>query len=198
MIRAVLFDFGGVIAEEGFVQGLRAIAQANRLDPGAFFRAAEGLIHESGYVTGKTSEAAYWAALRKRTGIAGPDASLREEILSRFVLRSAVLDQVDLLRSRGLSACILSDQTDWLDELDRRTPFFHHFDRIYNSFHLHKSKRDRTLFSDVCTDLSLQPADVLFTDDNAGNISRAEQAGLRTIHFTGCAAFEERLKYFGL
>jgi hypothetical protein len=32
-IRAVLFDFGGVLAEEGFRIGLRAIARLNSLDP---------------------------------------------------------------------------------------------------------------------------------------------------------------------
>jgi putative hydrolase of the HAD superfamily len=31
-IDAVLFDFGGVIAEEGFKQGLAAIARAHGLD----------------------------------------------------------------------------------------------------------------------------------------------------------------------
>ena len=36
-IKAVLFDFGGVLAEEGFRQGLMAIAGQYDLDPQAFF-----------------------------------------------------------------------------------------------------------------------------------------------------------------
>jgi putative hydrolase of the HAD superfamily len=37
MIKAVLFDFGGVLAEEGFREGLKAIGVKNGLDPDDFF-----------------------------------------------------------------------------------------------------------------------------------------------------------------
>ncbi len=39
MIKAVLFDFGGVIADEGFRDGLRAIAIQQGLDPDMLHRA---------------------------------------------------------------------------------------------------------------------------------------------------------------
>lgn len=35
-IDVVLFDFGGVIAEEGWKEGLKVIAQANGLDESRF------------------------------------------------------------------------------------------------------------------------------------------------------------------
>jgi len=56
MIKAVIFDFGGVLAEEGFREGLKVIATKNRLVPDEFFKAAEDVIHETGYVTGKADE----------------------------------------------------------------------------------------------------------------------------------------------
>ena len=37
VIKAVLFDFGGVIADEGFWKGLQAIGKENGLDPDDFF-----------------------------------------------------------------------------------------------------------------------------------------------------------------
>ena len=36
MLKAVLSDFGGVIADEGFLSGLQAIGTENGLDPDAF------------------------------------------------------------------------------------------------------------------------------------------------------------------
>ena len=57
MIRAVVFDFGGVIAEEGFWRGLRHIAIQNGKDPDGFFNAAVELIHKpGGYVVGMSDE----------------------------------------------------------------------------------------------------------------------------------------------
>ncbi len=198
IIRVVLFDFGGVIAEEGFYRGLLAIAEDSGLQPETFFRIAEDLIHRTGYVTGRSTEAAYWAAVRERTGINRTDAYLREQSLSRFVVRPEMLALADRLRASGRNASILSDQTDWLDEIDRRTPFFSHFDRVYNSYHLQKSKRDEGIFTDVCSGLGVLPAEALFVDDNANNIARAAGRGLRTIHFTDASQFIRELATFGL
>jgi len=57
VIRAILFDFGGVIAEEGFWKGLRVIGMKNGIDPDEFFRTVDALIYETGYLIGKADEA---------------------------------------------------------------------------------------------------------------------------------------------
>jgi putative hydrolase of the HAD superfamily len=69
VIRALLFDFGGVIAEEGFWEGLRAIGKEKGLDPDEFFRTVDALNYETGYLLGKADEASFWNAFREKTGI---------------------------------------------------------------------------------------------------------------------------------
>jgi len=194
LIKAVLFDFGGVVAEEGFYEGLMAIGRMNGLNPEGFFKTVEALIVETGYLTGTSDEATFWNAVRDETGITMSDAALREEILKRFVLRPKVIAYADLLRSKGFIVAMLSDQTNWLDEIDEKTALFQHFDRVFNSFHIHKSKRDATVFRDVCSDLNVRHDETLFIDDNAKHIQRAEGEGLRVIHFTGMSDFKKRAK----
>ena len=196
MLKAILFDFGGVLAEEGFREGLRAIGKKNGLDPDRFFSMADTLIFETGYLTGRADEAAYWNALRERTGIAGSNHELRQEILERFVLRPVVINAVDRLRSKGFIVAMLSDQTNWLDELERATSLFKHFDRVYNSFRLHKSKRDASVFRDICNDLGVETGETLFIDDNINHIQRAADAGLHTVHFTTVDDFEKQVCSF--
>lgn len=188
-IGTVLLDFGGVVAEEGFHAGLLAIGGKNGLEPDRFFRDAERIIMESGYLTGQSTESVFWDAIRKDTGITGPDRELRQEILQRFVLRPAMLDAADRLRRNWLAVAMLSDQTNWLEEIDSPTGLFGHFDRVFNSYRMHKSKRDASVFSDVCHDLGKAPGSVLFVDDNAGHIERAAACGLRVHHFTTVEAF---------
>jgi putative hydrolase of the HAD superfamily len=53
MIKAVIFDFGGVLAEKGFRKGLKAIGIQNGLNPDSFFMTAAELIYQTGYVTGR-------------------------------------------------------------------------------------------------------------------------------------------------
>jgi putative hydrolase of the HAD superfamily len=194
VIKAILFDFGGVIAEEGFWNGLRVIGMENGIDPDEFFRMVDALIYETGYLIGNTDEALFWNTVRSKTGIHGTDAELRNEILKRFVLRPGMIASVDLLRSKGLIVAMLSDQTNWLDLLDRQTELFHHFDTIFNSFRLHKSKRDASVFKDVCAALGVQTGETLFVDDNINHIERAQGQGLKTIHFTGIDEYKRQIR----
>jgi putative hydrolase of the HAD superfamily len=195
-IKAILFDFGGVIAEEGFYEGLLAIGRMNRLEPEGFFKTVETIIGETGYLTDEADEAAFWNTVRKQTGITMNDAVLRNEILKRFILRPEVIAYADRLRSKGYVVAMLSDNTNWLDEVDQRTSLSQHFDRVFNSYHLHKSKRDATVFRDICSDLNAKPKEILLVDDNSVHIQRAQGEGLNVIHFVGMDDFEKRIKTF--
>ena len=194
VIRVVLFDFGGVVAEEGFYQGLLTIGKKNGLDAEAFFRAVDALIYETGYLTGRVDEAVFWNAVRKRTGITGGAVELRDEILKRFTLRPAMIASVDRLRSQGLIVAMLSDQTNWLEEIDRETALFRHFDRFFNSFRIHKSKRDASVFCDVCAALGVKTEETLFVDDNINHVRRAQEKGLRTILFVGIDDYNQQVR----
>lgn len=193
MIKAVIFDFGGVLAEEGFREGLMAIGKRNGLDPDRFFTIARELIYETGFITGSSDEAHYWSALRKKTGIRGSDREYRREILDRFVLREKMIRIAKEVRSRGLITAILSDQTNWLDEINRRSPFFRYFDFVFNSYVLKKSKRDPSVFKGVCSIIGVMPREALFVDDNSNNIRTAQAAGLKTILFRETGDFERTL-----
>jgi putative hydrolase of the HAD superfamily len=197
MIKAVLFDFGGVIAEEGFRKGLEYIAMSNSLDPIGFFEAGRSLVYSSGFITGTCREAAYWDQLRRLTGIMGKDADLRQIILERFIIRSWMLDLVEWLKQQGIKCFVLSDQTNWLDELDQKYHFSLYFDKVFNSFHLGKSKKDPSLFSDILHTLHLEAGRTLFIDDSSGNVERAEKIGLQSILYSDKERFMKDIRgYF--
>ena len=195
-IDAALFDFGGVLAEEGYANGLYAIALKHGMDKDGFLRLAREIIYGIGYVTGKTGEAHYWQAIRDRTGIKDTDENLRNEILSRFVPRPYMLDLVKRLRSQGVRVAILSDQTNWLDELDVRLDFFGSFDAVYNSYHLGKSKADVSHFADVVSRMKDTPGRILFVDDDEAHCQRARSAGLKAIRYAGRDAFEKEFALY--
>jgi len=187
-----LFDFGGVLAEEGFVQGLTAIARMNTCeDIPRFVELGHDIIHETGYVLGKGSEHVYWNALRARTGIPQDDGVLRNEILSRFHLRSWMLDTVRDLKEDGYGVGILSDQTNWLDELNDSFQFFPLFDRVFNSYHMGTSKRNPAHFDTVIATMKLPPGDIVFVDDSAGHCERARSRGMRAVHYRDRSALKE-------
>jgi putative hydrolase of the HAD superfamily len=178
-IDAAIFDYGGVLAEEGFREGMYAIARAHGLDQEAVLNAGADAAWGTGWVVGKADEAAFWADFFRRTGIHGDPAVLRDEVLSRFTLRPWILPLLDTLAASGLTLAVLSDQTNWLNELEARDRFFHHFDVVVNSYTFGKSKREAAIFPEVAARLGIAPGRALFIDDNSGNVERARAAGLR-------------------
>jgi len=193
-ISVILFDYGGVLADEGFRDGLAEIARHNGLAPGSLLEPAMDAVYQSGYVLSTGSEADFWQLLKEYSGVGGDSAHLRKEILQRFRLRPWMLDIVDDLRSNGYRVGILSDQTDWLDELEARDHFFGHFDVVFNSYHLGMGKRDPEVFRLVAEKLGVAATQILFIDDSPGNIERAETMGLQTILFRNREQFEKELQ----
>lgn len=198
MIKAVLFDFGGVIAEEGFCEGLKALAKAHGLNEENMFEAGMDAVYDSVWVMGRGSEAGFWRLMEENTGLRGNPDTMREFILQRFVIRPTMLEVVDRLREQGYVVGLLSDQTEWLDELDRRHQIYHHFDRLYISYRFGKGKRDPSLFDDIAADLALPPSSILFIDDNPGNVERAREKGWQALLFIDEAGLRRQLETLGL
>lgn len=190
-IDVVLFDFGGVIAEEGFRNGLKVIAKANGLDENEFIQAAFDVNYSTGYILGKVSEEVFWNELKEKTGVKGDNADLKAEISSRFVLRNWMIDLVKKLKSENIIVGILSDQTDMIDRLDEQFDFYRWFDHIFNSYYLGKGKRDISLFDDIALTLKTKPDRMLFIDDDPGHVDRARRKGWKAIHYVDRESFEK-------
>ncbi len=197
-IDIVIFDFGGVLAEKGFEEGLRAIAKRNGLDEIEFYNLAHKLIYSTGYLIGYVEEHIYWQTIRNETGIRDNNEALRNEVLSRFTVRPWMLDIVKKIRANGIGVAILSDQTNWLDELNERYDFFKYFDVVFNSYHLGKSKMDPSHFTDVISRFNHAPERLLFVDDTEAHCETARRAGMKSIHFIDRDHFFKEIQGFCL
>lgn len=195
-IDIVLFDFGGVLAEKGFEEGLRAIAVRHGLDGSDFYNMVLDCIHATGYLTGHADEHVFWQEIRNNTGIGDDDTTLRNEVLSRFLPRPWMFDIVEKLKASGVGVAILSDQTNWLDELNERYDFFRLFDGIYNSYHLGKSKVDPSHFADTISRLDKSPERILFVDDTKAHCETAHKAGIHAINFVDRESFLKEIRCF--
>ncbi len=181
-IKFILFDFGGVLAEEGFEHGLRRIARTHGLDPETFRDAAVEEVYK-GYALGRATESSFWETLRRRFEFQETDEELRAVILDGFVPRPWMFETVDRLNQCGLTTAILSDQTDWLEELDRRHGFTAHFRKVFNSWRTGMSKRQPESFLLALDELGAQPSQTLFIDDSRKHVLTARELRLKAIHF---------------
>ncbi len=196
MIKLFLFDFGGVVADEGFREGLFNIAKRNFLDPQEFYSNAKEIIYNKGYVEGRISEEEYYNELKKQFNLTDTIEDFRNEILSKFQVRDYILELVVKLREASFKTGLLTDHTNWLYELNERHPFFMFFDFIFNSYKLKKTKRDPSIFSDIVNSLKIKADEIVFIDDDYENTKRANSFGIRTIQYSSYNDFINRIRFF--
>ncbi|MBU1001148.1 MAG: HAD family phosphatase [Proteobacteria bacterium] len=192
-VDAVIFDFGGVLAEEGFFDGFRVLAEAQGIDYTLLSETAVDLARAGGYAEGRISEQEFWTRLKAQTELTGSDAELRQELLSRFILRPWMFECVDKLKAAGYKVAILSDQTNWLEELDAEHGIFRRFDLVWNSHRTGRTKKEPALFDDFAAALGVSPERVLFVDDHGGHVRRAEAQGMKAIHYIDREDFTRRI-----
>ncbi len=199
MITHVIFDFDGVMAEPGF-----RLALAELMSPAAADLTIEGqqqanspyedlealtaiarqgmrALLKSGYVVGQGSEADFWATLTATSDIGGSSALFRSAVIRRSVVRLSMVALVDQLRASGITVALLSDHTDWLDEIAATSDLVDHFDFFYNSYYIQQSKRDALVFDRVVGLMESTADKTLFVDDNPANVDRAVSRGLQGI-----------------
>jgi len=191
-IKSVLFDLGGVYYSEGFHNGLFAIAAKLDVDPDFFFGAAADAAFSTGYVTGKVPEKVFWDTLAKKVGVNEDLYPRRQIILDSFKPMGGMTGLVRETRDI-LPVTLLTDQTNWLYDLDTRDGLLSEFDHIVSSYEEGFSKREPEIFRETCQRLGIFPEEGLFFDDNPGNVERARDFGLLAVVFEGAEAARETL-----
>ncbi|MFO1089123.1 MAG: HAD family phosphatase [Hyphomicrobiales bacterium] len=71
-------------------------------------------------------------------------------------------------------------------------------ERAFFSWRFGTKKPDPSIFAQVANRLGVAPADCLFIDDKAHNVTGAMAAGMAGVHFTGETAFRAELDRLGI
>jgi putative hydrolase of the HAD superfamily len=188
-LRAVIFDFDGVIAERGFRGALKALAERRGLAYPPLPALAFQALIDSGYVTGHGTEAAWWNCLEGALGPLGDCAQFRADVLALSAVRPWQLTLAAELAAAGYATAVLSDHTDWLDDIESAQPFGHAFGRVFNSYYLGACKREPAAFTAVADAIGVLPQQAVFIDDNPDNVARAAALGMTGVVYRERGAF---------
>ena len=193
-LRAVIFDFGGVLCFHPSTQQLSEAAALCGLTLPEFVDAFWRKRRE--YDRG-TDPAIYWRDIAQSAQRQFDDAMVAEMIRceidfwSRFDHR--IFDWIAELRRAGLRTSILSNLPKPLAERLRATPgFLDHFDQVTFSCDLGVIKPERKIYDYALRGLGVAPAEALFLDDREENIAGARAVGLRAELFTTWEEFQQQ------
>ncbi len=196
-VRAVIFDFGGVLcfhpSEDRFArianlfgistQELLNIFWANRID------------YDAGLVDSRT----YWTQIAQAAGrppaAPGMDAGLLRTLVEYEIqlwnnYDQRILSWAAYLRSSGFRTAILSNLPSALGEALRATPgFLDPFDHVTFSYELKLVKPQAAIYLDAIRGVGVPPSEALFLDDKAENVEGALAVGLQSELYSTWEAF---------
>jgi putative hydrolase of the HAD superfamily len=210
-IRAVIFDFGGVIVPGGGLgQSLGAdgllmadLEHKHGLPRGAIwdchFQNAEWDRLKVGESTRERWQAAVRHALSAHCGPANADAILAALAApGEPAFIDGIIDLLSSLRPPYLVG-LLSNAAPGLEEqLVERYRIAHHFDDIINSATVGIAKPEPRIYALAAERLGLRPEECFFTDDVIGNVHAARAAGMSGHCFQGVAGLIDSLRAAGV
>lgn len=196
-IRAVFLDFGGVYYTDGFRDGLFTLAERFGQDKERFYAQAVDSIFATGYVMGDSPERVFWQDLAGRCGLTENLYPGRQDILDSFKPLKGMADLVRELR-QNLPVALISDQTNWLYELNARDSMLREFDDVINSYEEGFSKRDPEIFRVACQRMDIFPEEGIFFDDSEANVRMAVEFGMAAHLFEGPVQTRQTLISRGL
>jgi putative hydrolase of the HAD superfamily len=181
-MKAVIFDFGGVICFHPNEPRWKRAAEIANLPVEDFMRAFWANRIE--YDAGRWTPAEYWHSVAKIAGTRFEDSELpaliRREIELWNNYDSRVLRWTSQLRAAGIRTAILSNLPRPLGEELRGTPgFLEHFDHVTFSYELGVVKPQPEIYRDTIEGLGITAEDALFLDDRQDNVDGSCAVGLR-------------------
>jgi putative hydrolase of the HAD superfamily len=188
VIRAVMFDFGGVVSTSPF-EAFARLETEHALPPG-FIRS----------VNATNPDANAWAQLER--GEIGIDAfgpewaaearALGHEVDGRVVLerlggeiRPQMVAAIKSCRTTYKTACLTNNFASVESVISKEVAAVYAlFDAVLESRVLGVRKPDRRFYELACATVGVQPEEVVFLDDLGVNLKPARALGMRTIKVT--------------
>jgi putative hydrolase of the HAD superfamily len=191
-IKAVIFDWGGVLIEnptEGILQYCREVLG---IGAGCMLAAYRKLMPY--FQEGKITEEEFWKGVRRRTGAKRqmPESLWLAAFEKSYAEKKDVFAVAVELYQRGYRTGILSNtEKPARPFMDRES--YRIFDPIVLSWEAGSAKPQHRIFEVLVEVLSLNPSEILLIDDAAANITAARELGLQGLLFTSAESLRASL-----
>jgi len=185
MIKAVIFDYGGVISDGG--AGIEVTSRLASNLAISKVRATElwDLVW-SNFMKGKIDEDELWKRVEAAYG--KPINVSHRQVFNTWehmLPRPEVMELVDQLKNHGYIVGMLSNVVPPTEAIIRREGAYQIFKPCILSCNLGFAKPDQEIYDELLRQLpGLKPSEILFIDDNDYCLTPAEAMGILTIRAT--------------
>lgn len=197
-VKAIVFDFGGVIAKTDRQQVAAFIAQSLNISQEEATKALEGLKENS---LNDGIESDYWIAYTRSKQIRLPNdwlKQLNEVRLNALQEIPGMVELVKNLKKQGYQTALLSNVRKSQAQIKRKLGFYDLFHPTVLSYEVGLRKPDPKAYFLILEKLNLPPQAVLFIDNKPQNIEAAKTLGMDAILFENPKQLLDALKMRGI
>ena len=98
----------------------------------------------------------------------------------------------DLANSNTIALLSNTNEIHW-QHVESQTDVFADFAKVFLSYETGNAKPHPSAFHDVVEHFECEPQDIVFFDDNEGNVAAARAEGLRAVHVQGWSEVEREI-----
>ena len=194
-IRAIIFDFGGVISSNDDLTDIgRYLAKKYHIP-----KKTLDAITRRGWMNARINpaqDARFWQEVARTLGIS--KKKLHAEYLAFPKLSNEVIWIVRQLRKRYVVGMLSNQIQTWHQILMKRWKLKKLFDPIVTSYTEQIAKPDPKIYRCMQRRLNIPFNECVFIDDRKYNLVPAKKLGMRTILFKTPQQLERELKKFGM
>jgi len=193
MIKAALFDLGGVFFEDGTDKFLRLLSQKiNKPYEELYllFREGKSIEYRENIISG--NDFFIWAS-QQLDNVMSPEG-LNDLWVSQYTEIVGMRDIVLRLKELKIKTGILSDNVpERVEYLQGKYHFLELFDEIILSYEVKLTKNNHDIFNLALSRLKLPASEVIFIDDRQSNLDLAQEVGIIPILFSGADELKKDL-----
>ena len=182
MIKAVIFDWGGVLAMEPSGGWAEEIAGLFGMEQSEVIENWKQLFGE--FRIGKISDAEFWQGAARVFGKDVPDKEQTERAWARgsaLDIYCEIKEYAEELRERGIRTAILSNNVEPVVELIRSRGGYEGFEPVLLSNETGLAKPDEKFYELILEKLGMEAEECVFVDDRAQNVEAAEKIGMKGV-----------------
>jgi epoxide hydrolase-like predicted phosphatase len=198
-IRAVIFDYGGVLMRTVNPLPRREMEQRFGLPPGGASEAVFGSPRWDDVQIGHISSAEFWADVGQRLGLDAEGlAEFQQTFWAGDRLDEELVAFIRHLRGEGYRTALLSNAPDDLPQIVEQMGITNAFDVVVISGCEELMKPDPAIYELTLERLCVPAEGAVFVDDLRVNVAAAQQVGLHATRFRGLTPLRRWLRGLGV
>lgn len=191
MIKAIVFDFGGVITTEGFYIWIGKIGLDLSSSQKAYFQELADKVDR-----GDISNKELVKILAQKCGV--KENEVWKGIKKEIVFNVELLDRIKSLHANYKTGILSNYTHEWLEELIEENQLKAYFDHIIISSRYKVIKPDPKIYKIMLDQFKLKPHEVLFIDDRDYQVEGAKKLGINALLYTKFDKLIKDLKDYGV